>query len=135
METASTTGNRGKWCALGLLLTLAGGVVYGVLLGQPFSRSTGLPTFVLMLAGVAIGLYAAAGDRRGWVRVAAGVDVLLLAGFAGYLFVFARLPASAQADLAMAPDFTLPDHEKQDITLSEQWARGPVLLVFYRGHW
>jgi peroxiredoxin len=31
-----------------------------------------------------------------------------------------------------APDVTLPDHSGQRITLSEHWARRPVILLFLR---
>jgi peroxiredoxin len=32
-------------------------------------------------------------------------------------------------------DFTLRDHLGVPVTLSAELASGPVLLVFYRGHW
>jgi glutaredoxin-dependent peroxiredoxin len=32
-----------------------------------------------------------------------------------------------------APDFTLPNQERQPITLSEQWQKGPVVLAFFPG--
>jgi len=35
----------------------------------------------------------------------------------------------------MAPDFTLADHEGQEITLSKARGKSPVVLVFYRGYW
>ncbi|PUA35106.1 alkyl hydroperoxide reductase [Paenibacillus elgii] len=34
-----------------------------------------------------------------------------------------------------APDFTLIDHTGNIITLSEETAKGPVVLTFYRGAW
>jgi cytochrome oxidase Cu insertion factor (SCO1/SenC/PrrC family) len=34
-----------------------------------------------------------------------------------------------------APDFTLEDQRGRKVTLSEARARGPVVLVFYRGYW
>jgi len=36
---------------------------------------------------------------------------------------------------AKAPDFTLENAEGQKITLSEETAKGPVVLIFYRGIW
>jgi peroxiredoxin len=33
------------------------------------------------------------------------------------------------------PDFELPDHEGKSWNLSDHLARGPVVLVFYRGDW
>jgi peroxiredoxin len=35
----------------------------------------------------------------------------------------------------LAPDFTLPDQKGERIALSERLARGPVVLVFFRGGW
>ena len=34
-----------------------------------------------------------------------------------------------------APDFTLTDQNGHKRTLSAQLAKGPVVLVFYRGYW
>lgn len=34
-----------------------------------------------------------------------------------------------------APDFTLEDQRGRRVTLSEARAKGPVVLVLYRGHW
>lgn len=34
-----------------------------------------------------------------------------------------------------APDFELPDQQGRPWRLSEQLARGPVALIFYRGDW
>ncbi len=34
-----------------------------------------------------------------------------------------------------AVDFELPDHEGKAWRLADHLARGPVLLVFYRGDW
>ena len=35
----------------------------------------------------------------------------------------------------MAPDFTLEDHHRNKIRLSETRGNSPVVLVFYRGYW
>ena len=34
-----------------------------------------------------------------------------------------------------APDFTLEDQNRRQITLSESHGKSPVVLVFYRGYW
>ena len=34
-----------------------------------------------------------------------------------------------------APDFTLEDQRGRRVTLSEASAKGPVVVVFYRGYW
>jgi hypothetical protein len=34
-----------------------------------------------------------------------------------------------------APDFTLPNATAESVRLADLWARGPVVLSFYRGRW
>ena len=34
-----------------------------------------------------------------------------------------------------APEFTLQDQKGEVVSLGEMLDRGPVLVVFYRGHW
>ena len=36
---------------------------------------------------------------------------------------------------ATAPEFSLPDQKGQQVSLRELLREGPVLVVFYRGHW
>jgi len=52
----------------------------------------------------------------------------------------ATLVDSGRADAGLAvgdamPDFTLPDHTGNDVSLSSLLARGPVVVSFYRGGW
>ena len=35
----------------------------------------------------------------------------------------------------MAPDFTLEDQNRNQVTLSGAHSQSPVVLVFYRGYW
>lgn len=42
--------------------------------------------------------------------------------------------APAAAD-ASAPEFSLASHDGRMVSLDELVARGPAILVFYRGHW
>ena len=48
-------------------------------------------------------------------------------------FGLAKLPATALPERAV--DFTLPDQDGHPVTLAAELAKGPVLLVFFRGHW
>ena len=106
----------------------AGPSVNMLLIDHAAMRATGAPAFGLMSAGVVLGAFGAWVDRRIWVR--------LLALFAYMFFVLAELPkAQLLAKMELAPDFTLPDHTGKQVSLSEARATGPVLLVFFRGHW
>jgi len=120
----------------GLLLALAGPVSHFLLLAHPWQRATALPAFVLLAAGAAMALLAARRDRRRRVRAAMAGTVLLALLFSLCFFVLFRLPESEPARaLDSAPDFTLPDHLGTPVSLAAERTRGPVLLVFYRGHW
>ena len=119
-----------------LLVTLCGLPVYMATAHIPWARSTGGLMFAVMLVGVVAGLTMAAKNRKWWVRGVAGVNVLLTAFMAFGLFYIARLPADpAFAALATAPDFTLNDELDRPVSLAGELSKGPVHLVFYRGHW
>jgi len=124
------------WAIISLLLMFAGPAVYMALIDVPLMHATGAPAFALMAAGAAAGLVAATRDRRLWVRGICALDVVLLALWTYMFYGWARLPEPTTLyTLAAAPDFTLPDHTGEPVTLSTALANGPVLLVFYRGHW
>ena len=127
---------RAAWALVGLLLVLGGPVAYALLIDQPFMRSTGAPAFALIGAGALLGGLAARRDRRTWVRILGGIDVIALPIAAVLFFALAALPAAPSfAELEIAPDFTLMDHRGQRVSLHEARAVGPVLLVFFRGFW
>jgi hypothetical protein len=109
---------------------------------------------VLTVLAIVAGIRRAFAPGRRWFsRLAAvlmgGLSVAVLASFVYGVFVVARrLPESRGAPLVgqKAPDFRLPDTNRQLVSLSEllsapirsadrsQAARG-VLLIFYRGFW
>jgi len=134
--TLSPSPRRLPLALLAVLLCLAAPVAWAFALSVPWLRSTGAPAWLLLGAGVLLGFAAARADRRRIVRVLAWVDAILLAAFVWLFFGAAALhPQAAAEDLARAPDFTLPDNHGQPVTLSRELSHGPVLLVFYRGHW
>ena len=45
------------------------------------------------------------------------------------------LAAAAAVDRPVAPPFVLRDCHGQAVGLAELLARGPLIIVFYRGHW
>ena len=46
-----------------------------------------------------------------------------------------RLRSHAEGPTEHAPAFALPDERDHLVTLDELRTHGPVVLVFYRGHW
>ncbi len=120
----------------GLLLAIAGPFVYMALLWHAFSRSTGWPAFVLIVLGCVLAVAAALQDPRWRVRILAGAAVAWGGLFAVGFFVLAALPTGhTLAEGEPAPSFTLADTGGQAVSLADVRISGPVLLVFYRGHW
>ena len=99
----------------------------------PFLRASGLTAWLLLAVALALALSAARVDRRSWVRGVALLQVAAALFFGWAFFVLARLPAAAPP--ARAFDFTLPDQEGRPVSLAAELEKGPVLLVFFRGHW
>lgn len=130
----STPASRLGWAAL--VLAAAGTFAYVALLGVPWSRETGLVAFVPLALAAGLALRAWRGDRRLLARLPAALAWLLAAAFMWVFFVVARLPAPSTFEtIARAPDVVLTRAEGARLRLSEAAARGPVLLVFFRGHW
>lgn len=106
------------------------------LLTVPWIRSSGIPAFVLMGLGLVLGGFTWRRDPRRVSRVIVGLDVIFTAIFVSYFFVFARLPEVAGVNPGeLAPQFVATDHRGQEVALVDALRQGPVLLVFYRGHW
>ena len=122
---------------IGLALVVVAWLSYFLLLRNAWIRATALPNIVVMILGTALGIYAATqAGQQSATWMAAG-DVLLTLLFFALLFVWFRLPApqsTAHTD-GLAPDVTLPNQDGEPVALSALRGRGPVLLVFYRGHW
>jgi hypothetical protein len=122
--------------AISPVLVLGGGVSYVALLDVPFLRSTGLLAFLVMGLGTALSVVALAKARGPWTWAVAGANVLMTVTFTYYFFVFAVLPeVQGLPRLTQAPDFAVRDHSGATVRLNDALASGPVLLVFFRGHW
>ena len=133
----STTTTTTTWLAIsGLVLVLAGPISYALLLRVPWIRATAAPNLALAAVGLILGVVAASRAGHGWPAWLAAGDVLLTLMF-GRTLRLSNLdrPSKVPADQATAPDFTLPDQDGRPVTLSSFRGKGPVLLVFYRGHW
>ena len=101
------------------------------LLGVPSLASTASLALVI---GLLLSASAALVDRRLWVRAFLVLGLAQLGLFVWLFFGFARLPAPTKP-LERASDFTLADQLGRSVTLSAELSKGPVLLVFFRGHW
>ena len=118
------------------LLTLGGPIAYTLLLDNARMRASGAPAFGLMAAGAALGLGAMLYDKRWRIRLAGVFNIVLLSGFIYAFFWAAALPSSDAVSIGTpAPEFVLPDQHGSPVMLAEYREAGPVLLVFYRGHW
>jgi cytochrome oxidase Cu insertion factor (SCO1/SenC/PrrC family) len=58
--------------------------------------------------------------------------VALVGAAAGCRLQTQQVPVAVEA---RAADFELPAHDGRIVTLAELVARGPAILVFYRGYW
>lgn len=135
-STSPASPRRTRLAVASLLLTLIGLISYYFLLPHPWSRATGIPSFAMLAIAGALGLAAARCDRRRRIVAVAVVNVTLAVLFVLGFFVLSAVPADQGfAELAVAPDFALPDHLGKPVQLREALTGGPVLLVFYRGFW
>jgi len=135
-DATNAPSRAGIRALVALVLTLAGPAVYMLLLDHPRMRASGAPAFGLMAAGAVLGLSAILYDRRWRVRLVGVFNVLFLGAFFYGFYWLMALPASgAVAAGTPAPDFALSDQDGRSISLAEYRDAGPVLLVFYRGHW
>ncbi len=145
-HSPSTTTNRPpnpaaaapkRLALLGLLLTLLGGISYFFLLDVPWIRSTAIPNAALTVIGLALCSYALFRTRAAVVVTAAVLSLLIGGGFLASVFFLMDLPAPAQTWAAgrPVPDFALLNQHGELVSLSSFVGKGPVLLVFYRGHW
>ncbi len=120
------------------LVLLVGGLgSYMALLSNATIRATAWPTFAMLALAVGLAVAAVRVRRRWWTLTVAIVTPLMAGSFVFAFFVGMGLP-EAEAGPGpgdVAPNFTLMDHTLMPVTLAMHRGRGPVLLVFYRGHW
>ena len=63
------------------------------------------------------------------------VGLLALVGYGAWSW-WTLEPRGTPIQVArQAPDFALPDHRGTEVTLRSLLAKGPVVVIFYRGHW
>ena len=149
LTTGVTTGALYALIAIGLVVVYkSAGVInfaHGeqLMLGGFFAYSLHvladlayMPALLLAIAG-ALGL----GILTYWVGfrpvMRHGLISVLLATIGVLSVACGRLTprAPGPAAEALAPSFRLPDQRGNTLTLSQLKAAGPVVVVFYRGHW
>jgi hypothetical protein len=78
-------------------------------------------------------------STRKRLRIAAAslISVLLVLGGLGFFAVHRAIATRGPGDVqsGVAADFSLPDTAGRMVTLADLTARGPAVLVFYRGYW
>jgi hypothetical protein len=100
---------------------------------DPALRASGATAWMLLSAALFLSISATRRDKRPWVRRVAVAELAVAGLFVWAFFIYQRLPEARPPEAML--DFTLPDQDGRAVTLSEELAHGPVLLVFYRGHW
>ncbi len=121
---------------LGLLLALLGVPAYLLSMDEPWLRASGAAAFAPMALGTVLAVRAVGRDRGWRVRWLAALTVLVTALWTVAFTWLAALPeAGSVARIERAPDFALRDQDGREVRLHERCAQGPVLLVFFRGHW
>ena len=130
---------------LGFVMTFVGCFSYFLVAFQyPELRDFPIINLPLVVLGVIVAAYGCLSVfRQSGVlgKSAASLGMLLTLLLAGlfnyYIFVMSyQLPTSpaAPATDAMAPDFTLLDHQGEEVKLSDFQGK-KVVLIFYRGNW
>lgn len=137
IQTTTRKTSAAKLSLVGLLLTLAGGISYFLLMSVPWIRTHAIPNIALAIVGIALCTFALKQRRTKLIIAASAVSYLVAIGFLLSIFVLMRLPAPQTTFAAgqSPPEFTLPNQDGQSISLASYRNKGPVLLVFYRGFW
>jgi cytochrome oxidase Cu insertion factor (SCO1/SenC/PrrC family) len=124
------------------MLVLAGVVGYfAVVLAVPalvpYVRNHAAPNWALVATGLVVSILAVRRPGGGaWMsRALLGVNVVVSALFALFLYVFLAVPGARGPAVGVpAPDWTLVDQAGRTVRLAD-FRGAPLVLVFYRGHW
>ncbi|MBK8271096.1 MAG: redoxin domain-containing protein [Planctomycetes bacterium] len=107
------------------------------LISVPWIRTYAIPNTILILIGLFLCTRALIRRRSKLVIAGSAFGYLIASGFFVSTLVLMRLPAPQTAWTAgqTPPDFSLPNQDGREVSLSDYRGKGPVLLVFYRGFW
>lgn len=122
----------------GFLLSLAAGVSFMFMLDHEWIRRSGVPNVLFMGAGLGMSI-AALRLRPRWAGMVSTIAGAALLGLFMFGMYFSPLPKpqgiAPGTALASGLNFELPATGGGIAHLAELAARGPVLVVFYRGFW
>lgn len=128
---------RLAWCVLlAWLLIVLSIASYFILLDVPWVRATAAQVWIALAIAVALAVYCWPRDRRKRTRIGSG-GIVAFAAFAVWaFFVAARLPHSTAPSIGqIAPTAEFVDVDGKPFLIPAAAESGPILLVFYRGHW
>lgn len=138
--TAPESNTRIKPLSAGLLgsaLVLVGGISYLIFMDVPWIRSTAIPNAALVLIGILLAGLAVLKKPTRFTVPNAMLSMLFGGFFLVSVYGLTVLPQPAKEwNIGeAAPDFLLTNQDGNTVRLSSFRGKGPVLLVFYRGHW
>src|SRR6266436_9739856 len=132
---------------VGFIVAVGGIFSYEFFARYPITRDFPWANLLLFAVGAAlliVGLFRAFGrpqTYRGKIfgPILTAIALFLFAFFSYEIFyVLRQVPLSAQAPRVgeKAPEFTLPDQDGKDVSLSDLGSKSKaVALIFYRGFW
>lgn len=127
---------RREYAIAGLLLSIGSFFVYLALIDDTWQRETGVFALAYATFGALGGLLGLFGSKRWPVRIVGLLAVLLSLFFFYVYFPASRIPEMRGVAVGeAAPPFTLTSQNNVATSLTDALEHGPVMLVFYRGHW
>jgi hypothetical protein len=105
-----------------------------MLLGVPFVRN-GWWTYGPLAAALGLCIFAVSKQRGAGTIIPAVLGVLLVG-----LYTFTRFMSAPAAPAALAvgqpfPDATHEDEQGRSVRIGAEAQKGPLVVVFFRGHW
>lgn len=126
---------RAALSLVAVLLAVAAPCAYVATLDVPFLRRSGLLLFGLLVLALASAARARA-MRAPWARTAVTIVFAVTVWVAWLFFLKARLPADRAPQVGeRAPAFVATAYDGAAFDLTAALAKGPILLVFFRGFW
>jgi peptidoglycan/LPS O-acetylase OafA/YrhL len=127
---------RREFAIAGFLLSMSSFFVYLALVDNTWQRESGAYALAYAAFGALGGLIGLFGSKRWPPRIIGLMAVLLSLFFLYVFFPASRIPEMRGVAVGeAAPPFTLISQNNVATSLTDALEQGPVMLVFYRGHW